>query len=79
MSASELDRVPNPLTDAFNLSELPRIAPWVFDEITSIGVKEVERTIEDMGKNPREPQRMQIWVAAVSCHHSDFWGALAQG
>jgi hypothetical protein len=79
MPASNLDRIPDPLTDKFSLDELPRIAPWVYDEITAIGVDEVEHTIADMGENPNAPQRMQTWVAALSHHHSDFWGALAQG
>jgi hypothetical protein len=79
MTASSLDRIPDPITDKFDLSELPRIAPWVYDEITAIGVDEVEHTIADMGEDPKSPLRMQTWVAAVSHHHSAFWGALAQG
>jgi hypothetical protein len=79
MPASHLDHVPDPLTDKFHLGELPRIAPWVYDEITAIGVGAVEHTIARMGEDPKDPQRMQTWVAAVSQHHSPFWGALAQG
>lgn len=73
------DRIRDPLTEKFELDELPRIAPWVYDEITAIGVDEVKHTIAEMGQDPDEPQPMQNWVSAVSRHHPDLWNALAQG
>jgi hypothetical protein len=73
------DRIRDPLTEKFELGELPSIAPWVYDEITAIGVDEIKNTIAEMGQDPDEPQQMQNWVSAVSQHHPDLWGALLQG
>lgn len=79
MPASSLPRIPDPLTDKFNLDELPRIAPWVFDEIASIGVNDVKHTLAEMGENPDDAQFMRTWVSAISRNHSDIWQGLAQG
>lgn len=75
----ELGYVPDPLTDKFSLADLPRIAPWVFDEITAIGVDEVKHTIADLGEDPDEPHSMPMWVSAMSRSHGELWSALAQG
>lgn len=79
MSASGLSRIRDPLTEKFSLDELPKIAPWVYDEVTAIGVDEVKGTIAEMGEDPDAPQLMPTWVSAVSRNHSDLWLALAQG
>lgn len=45
-----------PLTDKFILGELPRIAPWVFDEITAIGLDEGKSChLEKWGKILKTP------------------------
>jgi len=78
MAISTLDRIPDPLIDRFDLDDLPRIAPWVYDEITSIGVNEVKHTIADMGEDPSESLLMRTWVEALTHHRSKIWLALAQ-
>ncbi|WP_127752571.1 hypothetical protein [Devosia sp. 1566] len=78
MAISTIDRIRDPLTDRFDLDELPRVAPWVYDEITSIGVNEVRDTIADMGEDPTESLLMRTWVEALTQHRSKIWRALAQ-
>jgi hypothetical protein len=79
MPVASFDRVRDPLVEKFTFDELPRIAPWVYDEITALGLEEIKQTIADLGRNPDEPQFMTTWVSAVSRSHSDVWHALNVG
>lgn len=75
----ELMRIPDPLNDKFRLDELPSIAPWVYDEITSVGVDQVKNAIAETGEDPDGAQPMTCWVTALQSRHSRLWEALEQG
>lgn len=77
MPASSIDRIPDPLTDKFALNELPRIAPWVYEEITSVGSENIKSILADRGCDGDEPQPMTTWVSALSACHSNVWQASA--
>ena len=79
MPASSLDRVRDPLSEKFTVDELPSIAPWVYEEITALGVEEIMHTVADLGENPNDPQSMTTWVTAINRNHSDLWQSLASG
>jgi hypothetical protein len=79
MPASHLNRILDPLADKFALADLPKVAPWVYEEIAVIGIKQIDHAVAELGENPREPQLMRTWVAAIDRQHSALWQALAQG
>jgi hypothetical protein len=79
MPASNLNRIRDPLAEKFWLDELPSIAPWIYEEVTTIGIEDIKRTIAGFGESPDEPQLMTTWVSAINRNHSDLWKALASG
>lgn len=79
MPASSIDRIRDPLIDRFEIDELTKMAPWVYEEIQAIGADRIRSAIADQGFDAKEPQSMQTWVSAIRACHSDLWSALAQG
>jgi hypothetical protein len=73
MSSPTTTPIRDPLTEKFSLGELPKIAPWIYDEVTAIGIDEVEHTFAEMGEEPQGPHSMQSWVAALSRNHPGIW------
>ena len=62
--------------DTFALSDLPRVAPWVAEQIDTLGIDVVRETVADSGVDPDEPQRIAVWVAAVSRCRGRLWEVL---
>lgn len=79
MPASSIDRIADPLKDEFTLSELPRIAPWVYEQIMAVGPSAIMPLLPASGSGDDERYPMTAWVSAVSACHSDLWRSLAQG
>jgi hypothetical protein len=79
MSNFRSDNVPDPLRDKFLLSDLPKIAPWVSEEIGKVGADRIFADLAKRGFDGHEPQAMTNWVSALSACHSDLWVALAAG
>ena len=79
MAEAMLGYIPNPLIDKFNLGDLIKVAPWVYEDIQAVGPQVVKNAVQKMGLEPDEPQAMMTWVSAVSQCHSDLWNSLAQG
>lgn len=79
MNEHHVHHIPDPLTDKFDLADLPHIAPWVYDEITAAGEGTVKDEVAHMGLDPDEPQAMPTWVLALERCHSPLWSALQQG
>jgi hypothetical protein len=73
MPASPIAHIPDPLVDAFTLNDLPRIAPWVAEELDQLGRNEVGRVLSRWGKDIDEPQPMTTWVSVLKRCHSDLW------
>jgi hypothetical protein len=67
--ASPLD----PLSGRFRVDELPRIAPWVYEEITEIGSMAVRTQIAELGYSQDEPLAMATWVKVIGRCHSELW------
>ncbi len=61
---SQLNRIRDPLTESFTLSELPKIAPWVAEQIEAEGVDHVAKILAEMGE-PQPAHAMVSWVTAV--------------
>jgi len=76
MFAPSPARIPDPLTDKFALSELPRIAPWVAEELQALGMPEVCARLQSVGLDPHSPQLMSTWVSVVTNDRSPLWEAL---
>ncbi len=73
MAASTLTHVPDPLRDSFTLSELPKIAPWVAEELQQLGRNEVGKVLLRWGRDIDEPLPMTTWVSVLKRCHSDLW------
>jgi hypothetical protein len=57
--------VRDPLRDSFELIDLARIAPWVWDEVKTVGPTRVLRAVRNLGSDPKQPQPMRTWVKAL--------------
>ncbi|MDB5473183.1 MAG: hypothetical protein JWP99_486 [Devosia sp.] len=79
MTASSIDRIANPLTDKFALDELPKIAPWVYEQIIAVGTVNVTMLLESSAPDETAQYPMTAWVSALSACHSELWQSLAQG
>jgi hypothetical protein len=67
----------DPLNGKFALTDLPRVAPWIYEEVAAIGVHQVKSAIASAGADPEAPQPMSQWVRAVTMHRSPIDDALA--
>jgi hypothetical protein len=65
MQTSDLDNIPDPLTDTFELIELRRIAPWIWEDVQRVGADRLLVAIRQRGADPGQPQMMQTYVAAL--------------
>jgi len=63
----------------FAIGELPEISPWIFEEISSIGLQSLGSALSEMNEDIENPQTIGCWVSAISRCRSDIWQALAQG
>jgi hypothetical protein len=76
MASSAFDRIADPLVDRFSLDDLPRIAPWVAEEIRLVGVDAVRDYIGRRGDDPDAAQPMTAWIAALRSCSGPMWEAL---
>jgi hypothetical protein len=75
MHQSQFDRVRDPLVEHFTLDELPRIAPWVAEQIDAEGRGRVLAILGAMGE-PQAEHSMRSWVTAVHRSAGDLREAL---
>ena len=75
----EAPRIPDPLTDTFLLEDLPRVSPWIAEEIAAVGPDEIADELASMKMDIHHSLPMTAWVSAVSRCHSDLWSALSRG
>ena len=61
---------PDPLKDHFAVEQLPAIAPWIAEQIQSIGRDRIFAAIAAAGEDPDQPLPMSTWVAAIQ-HFAD--------
>ena len=64
MHQSQFDRIRDPLVEHFTLEELPKIAPWVAEQIEAEGRGRVFAILEDMGEL-ESAHSMRSWVTAL--------------
>ena len=63
----------DPIAGRFRLEELPRIAPWIYDEINGLGSAAVKSQIAELGYRDGEPLSMATWVKVIGRCHSELW------
>jgi len=73
MSGSHQSFIVDPLKDHFWLRDLHRYAPWVAERISAVGEERVRAAVTNLGQHPDQPQRMDVWVSAVTRCEDPGW------